>query len=358
MSGNPIAPQIEIQITKSLNYTPFDIRWLPYSTKLVITGQTQSSKGIIQIYHLIKGKLDLESEYIKENGFKCCSFGASSFASRDLALGDFEGNFQIFDLEKGVPNYEIKKAHKSTIYSIDAVGKNLNYGTPEIVTGGKDGNVKIWDLRSDKHAILLEPKGIEHNYPECWSVAFGGCNNNEERNLGIGYDNGDVKLYDLRMDKLIYGENFKSGVCSIEFDKKNAPMNKMVATTLDSKIYLFDLKNLEKNNYLRCNKLIDEINNTTVWGTKFLPQKRNIFISMGGNGSLNIYKYQDSDFSFDNTDDNNKIENKKITLLSNNIICSQPIIGFDWHNAKFGLFCLTAFDRTVKICSTDKINLI
>ena len=354
MSDNSIIPQIETQITKSLNYTPFDIRWLPYSTKIVITGQTTSSKGIIQIYHLIKGKLDLESEYIKENGFKCSSFGASSFASRDLALGDFEGNFQIFDLEKGVHNYEIKKAHKSTIYSIDAVGKSLYNGIPEIVTGGKDGNVKIWDLRSDKHSLLLEPKGIENNCTECWSVAFGGCNNNDERNLGIGYDNGDIKLFDLRMGKLIYGENFKSGICSIEFDKKNIPMNKMVATTLDSKIYLFDLKNLEKNNYLRCNKLIGEVNNTTVWGTKFLPQKRNIFISLGGNGSLNIYKYNDSDFLYDDLG-NNKSENQNLTLLSNNIICSQPIIGFDWHNTKYGLFCLVSFDRTVKICNTNNL---
>ena len=96
-------------------------------------------------------------------------------------------------------------------------------------------------------------------------------------------------------------------------------MNKMVATTLDSKIYLFDLKNLEKNNYLRCNKLIGEVNNTTVWGTKFLPQKRNIFISLGGNGSLNIYKYNDSDFLYDDLG-NNKSENQNLTLLSNNII--------------------------------------
>ena len=77
--------------------------------------------------------------------------------------------------------------------------------------------------------------------------------------MGIGYDNGDIKIYDLRMDKLLYGQNFKYGICSIEFDKKNIPINKMVATTLDSKIYLFDLKNLEKDNNLRCEKLMDKI---------------------------------------------------------------------------------------------------
>ena len=357
MNDNLIIPNIKLQINKLLNFTPFDIRWLPYSTKLVITGQTPSSKGIIQIYHFIKGKLELESEFIRENAFKCCSFGASSFASRDLALGDFEGNFQIFDLEKGMPNYEIKKAHKSIIYSIDAVGNNITYGTEEVVTGGKDGSVKIWDLRSDKPAILLEPKGIEDTSLECWSVAFGGCFNRDERNLGIGYDNGDIKIYDLRMDKLLYGENFKYGICSLEFDKKNIPINKMIATTLDSKIYLFDVKNLEKRNNSNCDKLIDEINNTTIWGTKFVPQRRDIFVSLGGNGSLNIYKFHNSDFNCDEIGSSNK-ENRKLKLINSHKISTQPIIGFDWHSTKLGLSCLVAFDRTVKICTINKLNLI
>lgn len=351
--NNLKALQIQTQISKSLNYTPFDIRWLPYSTKVVVVGQTPSSKGIIQIYHLIKGKLELESEFKKENPFKCCSFGASSFVSRDLALGDFEGNFLIFDLEKGSSIYEIKKAHKSLIYTIDAVGGNLNYGTPEVVTGGKDGNVKIWDLRSDKPAITLEPKGIENNCPECWSLAYGGCYNNEERNLGIGYDNGDIKIYDLRIDKPLYGENFKNGICSIEFDRKNIPINKMVATTLDSKIYLFDLKTLDKNNNLIYEKLCDEVNNTTIWGTKFIPQRRDIFVSMGGNGTLNLYKYNNSDLIGNDL----KREKRKLILLNNNLICSHPIIGFDWNNAKFGLSCLVAFDHTVKICNINKYNI-
>ena len=350
--NNLMTPQIQVQISKSLNYTPFDIKWLPYSTKVVVVGQTPSSKGIIQIYHLIKDKLELESEYVKESPFKCCSFGASSFAKRELALVDFEGNFQIFDLEKGTQFYEIKKAHKSIIYTIDAVGGNLKYGTPEVVTGGKDGNVKIWDLRTDKPAIILEPKGIENNCPECWSLAFGGCFNSEERTLGIGYDNGDIKIYDLRIDKLFYGENFKSGICSLEFDKKNIPINKMVATTLDSKIYLFDFKNLDKNNNLFYDKLCEEVNNTTIWGTKFIPQKRDIFVSMGGNGTLNLYRYYNNEFIYSK----DKRDNSKLTLLNNNLICAQPIIGFDWHNTKFGLSCLVAFDRTIKICSINHLN--
>ena len=35
------------------------------------------------------------------------------------------------------------------------------------------------------------------------------------------------------MDKLIYGRKFKYGICSLEFDKRTNPINKMIATSLD-----------------------------------------------------------------------------------------------------------------------------
>ena len=54
MSDNIITPQIQIQINKHLNYIPFDIKWLPYNTKLVIKCQIPYSKGIIERYIRIR----------------------------------------------------------------------------------------------------------------------------------------------------------------------------------------------------------------------------------------------------------------------------------------------------------------
>ena len=74
-----------------------------------------------------------------------------------------------------------------------------------------------------------------------------------------GYDNGDIKMFDLRMMCLRWETNVKSGVmstdkrddilfclyvqvCSVQFDRKDIPMNKMVATTLESKFHVYDLR--------------------------------------------------------------------------------------------------------------------
>jgi WD40 repeat protein len=134
------APQIIEHINESLTYTPFDVKWIPSSAKIVVAGQTPRAKGILQIYQLNQGKLELVNEFNKEYGIKCCTFGASSFTSRELACGDYEGNLTIYDLEKGQPSYTIKKAHKSIINAIDGIGGTGNIGPAEIITAGRDGN--------------------------------------------------------------------------------------------------------------------------------------------------------------------------------------------------------------------------
>jgi hypothetical protein len=37
---------------------------------------------------------------------------------------------------------------------------------------------------------------------DCWCVAFGNSHNDDERCVLAGYDNGDVKLFDLRTNKV------------------------------------------------------------------------------------------------------------------------------------------------------------
>lgn len=37
---------------------------------------------------------------------------------------------------------------------------------------------------------------------DCWSVAIGNSHNDDERCVLAGYDNGDVKLFDLRTNKV------------------------------------------------------------------------------------------------------------------------------------------------------------
>lgn len=52
--------------------------------------------------------------------------------------------------------YKVTDAHKNIINGIDAV---TNCGSSEIVTGGRDGFIKVWDPRqNDKPTVIIKPK--------------------------------------------------------------------------------------------------------------------------------------------------------------------------------------------------------
>lgn len=128
---------------------------------------------------------------------------------------------------------------------------SVDCGAPEIVTGSRDGSVKVWDPRQkdDPVASMVakNPESSSASTPiiksrDCWSVSFGDSSNNVERAVCAGYDNGDIKLFDLRKMALRWETNSKNGVCSIEFDRKDIRMNKMAIGTLEGGIFVYDMR--------------------------------------------------------------------------------------------------------------------
>lgn len=103
--------------------------------------------------------------------------------------------------------------------------------------------MNLWDPRQTKAVLTLEPEDKDQ-IPDCWSVALGNSENHLERCIASGYDNGDLKIFDLRKNELLMDENLKNGVCGIEFDRKDIKMNKLVATTLEGKLSVYDLRTL------------------------------------------------------------------------------------------------------------------
>jgi hypothetical protein len=61
-----------------------------------------------------------------------------------------------------------------------------------------DGCVKVWDLREQGPVLALEPSDVsKDDVPDCWDVKFGNSYNSDERVIVAGYDNGDLKIFDL-----------------------------------------------------------------------------------------------------------------------------------------------------------------
>lgn len=350
------APQIIEHLNLSLTMTPFDVKWIPGSAKFILCGQAPKATGLLHVYQLNKTELKKTFEIEKQFGFKCSTFGASQTGELQVALGDFDGNLILYDLEKQAISFQTK-AHAGIVNSIDAIGGlDVGYGAIEIVTGGRDGCVRVWDPRQKSPVLALEPAEGEKVVPDCWAVAFGNSYNEEERCIAAGYDNGDIKLFDLRQNCLQWDTNVKNGVCGIEFDRKDVMMNKLVATTLESKFHVYDLRTYHPTHGYA--GLQETGPKSTLWGAKHLPQNRDLFMVQGGNGGLNLYKYNyPTQRSVDDGEGKKKGVIGSVELLNQQEVATQPVSGFDWNKEKPGLACMCSLDQQVKVVIVTKLNL-
>ena len=351
-------PQIIVHVQKGLNYTAYDAKWIPCSARFVVLGSHPKGTGAMQIYEVSRGSANLLKDVEKKASFKCGTFGASSLQQRNLATGDFEGKLMIWNLEKTeLPVYSVK-AHKEIINCINGVGgAGIGEGAPEIVTGSRDGSVKVWDPRQKDEPVANMEPGAGQDRRDCWCVAFGNAYNADERTVAAGYDNGDIKLFDLKKMSLRWETNVKNGVCDIQFDRRDILMNKLVATTLESKFFLWDMRTQHPGKGFAM--LTEKAHCSTVWCVRHLPQNREIFMTCGGSGSLNLWKYSyPAKRVIKDADGVDMGAVGSVDLLQNVNLSTQPVSALDWSPDKEGLAVCTSFDQTVRVLIVTKLNKV
>ncbi|XP_076809462.1 dynein axonemal assembly factor 10-like [Clavelina lepadiformis] len=349
-------PQIISHMEKSVNYTLYDCKWIPRSAKFVTIGSHPRGTGALHVYEISHRDLIQLKVYETPTSLKCGTFAASSLQSRHLATGDFKGQLYVWDLENGKPVYQCD-AHPEIINAIDGVGgMGVGEGAPELVTGSRDGAVKVWDVRQrDAPVACMEPEDGEDRR-DCWTVAFGDAYNSEERCVCAGYDNGDVKMFDLRNMSVKWETNIKNGVCSVEFDRKDISMNKLVASSLEGKFRVFDVRT--HNSKTGFASLEEKAHKSTVWLVKHLPQNRDIFMTTGGSGSLSLWKY---DYPVKRVKVEDGVKTGvagSLQYLQNATLSTQPVCGMDWSPDKLGLAVCVAFDQALRVIIVTKLNRI
>lgn len=375
----PSNPEIICHLEKKLSFTAFESLWVPSSARFVAVGCDWSNLGHLGVYELSGGAIKEVHQLETPASIRCASFGAASLEERHLATGDFGGHIQLWDLERLDSPISTTEAHHEMINCIDGIGGNGSGGggfdgggSSLIATGSRDGFVKIWDPRQSAAAALIGPDEGQAKR-DCWSVAFGtrrsGESNDDDggnstvhrrRVLAAGYDNGDLKLFDLRQMSPYLETNVKHGICSLDFGE-NEVESLVVASTANGDLHVRSLTDTVGDFACGAEKAGTWQRKTghdsTVWRVSHLPQNHEIFMTAGGDGSLSLWRHNSNKNSDD--EDSEMVTagaKKRISLLSTTSISKEGICGFAWHPDKSGLSLACAFDQTLNIVIVTKLH--
>ncbi|KAL4422587.1 hypothetical protein ABPG75_008784 [Micractinium tetrahymenae] len=222
MAAPTPTPQVVELVHRGLNSTVYDVKWLPGTAKFVALGCKLRGTGVLQVFELDGTELHPTAQAEQPSSLKCGAFGAGA-SSAHLALGNLAGQLQLLDLEQpGSAPLFCVQAHRGIVNAVDAFGGGQDgaCGPPAIATAGADGGVRVWDPRAPAAptAAFLPAQGAAPR--DCWCVAFGDAHGGDGRCLLAGYDNGDIKLFDLRGGgaAVRWETNVGRGVCGVQFD--------------------------------------------------------------------------------------------------------------------------------------------
>ncbi|TPX39907.1 hypothetical protein SeMB42_g06197 [Synchytrium endobioticum] len=342
-------PQIISHLSKPLSYTPHDTRWVPMSSRFIVVGQHARGTGCLAVHQLSHDGLTLSTQIEHPSAFKCATFAAS--ATRSPATGHFNGLVTTWDLESGTAA-TTHRAHDQLVNCIDGCGGPGVAGPPELVTGSRDGSVKVWDVRQPVPVATMHGDRA----PDVWTVAFGNAYTATDRCVAAGYANGDLVLFDLRSMGVRWTTNVGDGVCSVEFDRRDVRMNKMVVGALEGRVGVYDLRTLHPVHGF-AGVAVKENDDATVWLIRHVPQDRDLFVSSGGAGALRLwrYAYPESRVRKEKGDEHSMGVAGTMEELQHAKVAEQPVNSFDWSPDKKGLCVFTAFDQTVRVGIVTKI---
>lgn len=277
-----------------------------------------------------------------------------------MASGDFGGSVYLWDIEAlSKPLWSVSGGHEGIVHSVDgAGGLGSAHGAPEIVTGGQDGAVHVWDPRQAGKPVssLLAKPGSGKKSPECWAVAWGGVHGPEDRTVVSGYENGDVKMWDLRAGAVTWEQGHSAGITGLSFDVKDSGLNRLMVTGLEGLLNVYELTTKHpKEGYAYVTDTTHSA--TTVWFARSMPQNPSVFATSEGHG-LRLWKYEEPSEKF--VEDSKTKERRGVAGTLKNLltqqIAEQPIGCFDWSMDKAGLCVYGAYDQSIRVGIVTKAD--
>jgi hypothetical protein len=130
-------------------------------------------------------------------------------------------------------------------------------------------------------------------------------------------------------------------------------MNKLLVTTLEAKYRVYDMRTLSPTKGYA--HLTHSAHASTVWTAKHLPSNREVWLTTGGNGSMQLAKYEYPAQRSRKGDDGEEGVMGEVKVVGKGKWGEQPIVSVEWHTEKVGLLCAASLDQQVRVGIVTKL---
>jgi hypothetical protein len=151
-------------------------------------------------------------------------------------------------------------------------------------------------------------KQVEGHDVWCVNMGVGGQGNDDEMLVVAGYDNGDLRVMDLRMGQAVFETNLQHGICSVELSPRrqgqavgSRTLSSLAATTLEGSMHVFDLADglfkptTSTTAGLNATSTVTEEivavqsgDDSTLWQIRHIPQRPDMLAVTDGGGYMHL----------------------------------------------------------------------
>ena len=166
-----------------------------------------------------------------------------------------------------------------------------------------------------------------------WSVCQTHQNSTNQANyVAAGFDNGDIKVFDVRNSKIAWETSLSRGVSKLcviprNCDKDDKSENILMAGTVQGKMYTWNMLKPADT------PLQQQLDKGTVWEATSLSQNKNLVVTVLGTGAMVLVN----------------LEEDKINKLLSHQVSEPPLTGLSASQDKPGLIATSSFDKTIRL---------
>ena len=163
-----------------------------------------------------------------------------------------------------------------------------------------------------------------------------------------------MKLLCLRTNRLLWEANVSNGVVGLQFDRKDIAMNKLLVTTLEAKYRVYDMRTLHPK--LGYAHLTHSAHASTVWAARHCPSNREVWVTVGGNGTMEVAKYEYPGQRSRKGEEGEEGVMGEVKVVGKGRWGEQPIVSIEFHPDKLGLLAAASLDQQLRIGILTKLN--